>query len=148
MPKFDNVQKLLNHIQAKIENALEIEVLEAIKETQTDMIQEYVYDAYTPKQYIRRGPDNGGYGDPNNIHGFVENGVLRVRNLTPPNPNYRTKIKPSAYVAPAIESGKMYTWYSPGARPAIAKTVEELKMTKSHMKALKNGLIRQNINVR
>jgi len=59
-------------VQAAVEDTLQIEVFEVVREVVLDRIQRDVYDVYNPQRYVRRSddsPDSGGQGlgDRNNI---------------------------------------------------------------------------------
>ena len=131
---------------AKINDALSAEVAEAVRVNEIESISDVVYDAYTPKVYIRRYSDGGLIDERNMTARLVSDGKLAVTNDTQPNPNYRHTALGNRTVAQAVETGRGYQFYSPGARPFTAETVNALKRNREHVAALRAGLRRQNID--
>lgn len=148
MPNFKDFKSLESYLKKKIDNALENEVAETIKSTQQEVIQDVVYEAYTPKFYERRGRDGGGLGDIENMHSTVKDGVLTVTNLTEPNPDYEHNLLKSQYIDTAVEYGQRYDYFNPGARPFNETTIERLQNNKKHIEAIRRGLKRQGINTK
>lgn len=160
MPQFKNLTELHEYLQKAVDSALTNEVYQAVKEKQQEVIQEEVYDRYKPAHYKRRKSNGGLIADRNIIiYGAVaKNGILIVRNITPPNPyldgvsGARTTTPMSADTPKLIEygiynpSGYGYDYWS-GAkkRPFTEKTIEELQSSDDLKIALKDGLKRQGI---
>lgn len=126
-------------------------VEEAIIEQEQESIERVVYETYEPKYYVRRG-FHGGLIDKNNIFGKINDGwsnggytELTVYNNTPPNPNYYHGSLTSQFIDKAVEYGQEYDFYNPGARSFTKDVIEQLEHNKNHEKALKRGLLRQNI---
>lgn len=78
---------LKKSIMKDIDDVLSKEVFKTIKEVEEKSIIDNVYEVYKPAIYERRG-DEGGLGDPDNIvmEETPKNGVLKVVNITEPNP--------------------------------------------------------------
>lgn len=169
--KIKNLKELRKHIEKAISNSLENEVFEDVRETERRHVQTDVFDVYKPRVYHRRefypeeyvsyGETGIGVKDERNIiFDPVKNGVLKVENVAKFNPRYKTKNH-----GPGLEilieyghgaRGIYYDCVRPDAprsswppyaypRPFIANTREEIKQTKSHVKAMKLGLRRNKI---
>ena len=153
--KVKNLKELRKHIEKSINNSLENEVFEVVKETELKHIRENVLGVYSPEIYKRR--DSLGIDDPENIiFQAVKNGTLEVENITKFNPGYETENKGLGLVK-LIEfghesSGYFYDYPSSEnftqPRPFIANTKKEIKKTKSHVKSLKIGLNRHKIKTK
>ncbi len=71
MPKFRNLKDLEKYVQQKVEKAVKGNRVSSIfKHTMQDKVYTEVYDYYTPKEYERRGA-NEGLADANNMN-FTE----------------------------------------------------------------------------
>lgn len=151
--------KINSKLAKKVDNALEKEVLEAVKSEESEAIYSEVYGVYKPSKYRRR-EKHGGLADPDNIKGSVSEGVLTVVNTTPPNPSgciINSLATTDKALPELVEHGDgyktyHYDWSSGGRymeeRPFTAKTVENLKNSRDHVKALKAGLKRQGVKVK
>ena len=147
MPIFRNMNDLKKHLQQKINNALVNEVAQVVKSTESKAVKDTVYDAYSPRYYVRRG-NHGGLSDESNLRAeLLDDGILQVQNLTPPNPEYPYPALKST-VAEGVEYGREYTFFNPGPRPFTKSTVNELDMTGDHIAALEKGLQRQGIKTK
>ena len=165
MPSFTNLNALYTAIQAKINIALENEVKAKVSEIMVEQIQETVYDAYSPnpngnaEDFYHRRTNEDALGDPSNIGGIIINdGVLEVYNAATTNPDiysrgelYKSQNE-GEYLAPIIEYGQGYDYPNNEAgygvpRPFVANTRAEIKATGAHVKALKQGLKKQGVNV-
>ena len=148
MPTFRNLNEVAKYLQPKINEALKKEVADRVATVQQRNIQATVYDAYNPKEYLRRS-ENGGLLDADNIKAeLIEDGVLSVKNVTPPNPRYRHDKLEGNFIDYAVEYGKDYDFYSPGARPFVKDTIEDLRANKQHVEAMRRGLKRQGVNLK
>lgn len=143
----------------KVDDALSKEVLEAVASEESETIYAEVYKVYKPSKYRRR-EKRGGLADTDNIKGTVSGGVLTVVNTTPPNPGgcvNNSLVTTDKILPELVEHGDGYKSYhydfqSEGRymapRPFTAKTVENLKKSGNHIKALKDGLKRQGIKTK
>lgn len=151
--------RISKQLSNKIDRALEKEVLEAVKDEESETIYAEVYKVYRPSKYRRR-EKRGGLADTDNIKGTVSGGVLTVVNTTPPNPGgcVNNRLVTTDKILPElVEHGDGYKnfhydfqseerYMEP--RPFTAKTVENLKKSGDHVKALKDGLKRQGVKVK
>lgn len=155
------LEKANRRIAAKIDEALDHEVADAIRSEEVETILEVVYGAYkTPIMYERRG-DFGGMADPYNIEHEVKNGRLVVVNNTDPNPGgtmNNDRVTTGKYLDQLIEyghgsSGGVYDFPKAGAgymkpRPFTQTTIEHLEKNKAHVDALRKGLKRRGVKVK
>lgn len=159
-----NLSELKAELEKRIENALVNEVADTVKEVVHKHILSDVYNS-PQGRYKRRGEYNG-LGDEDNLFAqLVKKNMLSVENITKTNP-YLNGIDTSLtfsynsftergysshmdkdYLAPIIESGNGYDYNSPGARPFMQNSYEELIAFGSHIKAMKEGLRRQGLTV-
>lgn len=157
------LEKANAQITTKIDDAMTKEVFEEVRDEEAAVIYEEVYKVYKPKIYRRRG-EYGGLGDPYNIEirgGAAQGGKMIVVNTTQPNP---AGCAPGASVTTGkdlpglVEFGSGYRYYQydfpkKGAaymrpRPFTAKTIENLRKSRAHVLALKEGLKRQGVDVK
>lgn len=163
MPQFKSVSDLHAYIQKAVDSALTTEVYEAVKEAQQEAIQKEVYDKYQPMNYERRKYNGGLIADENIVivGGVAKNGILIVKNITPPNP-YLNGVSGAQSTTPLSSTtpylveygisnpdGYGYDyWSKPKARPFTARTLDDLQASGACKTALKNGLKRQGIAVK
>jgi hypothetical protein len=158
---FKSMDELFKHIKDTVNNSLENEVTDTVREFEQQHIDDDVYSVYKPKMYKRRGLDGGLIAD-ENIIGYVDESksTLTVVNATPPNPHaldedlvttdknlpelieYGDGYNGNNYDFPTDDGAFMYP------RPFVENTIDELKNTKEHIKALKEGLKRNGINTK
>jgi len=159
----NNLKDLQKILQEKITKALENEVTNKVKDVMVKHIEDDVYSKYTPNpnsqnSYDRRGV-NEGLADASNIGGVMVSDTLEVFNAAVANPDiyidgnaYQSQNK-GEYLTPIIEYGQGYDFSNDGnsgyekPRPFVKNTRDELKQTKVHVKALKQGLKNQGVNV-
>ena len=149
-------------LSSKIDNALSKEVFSEVRDEEVATIENEVYGVYTPQIYRRRG-EYGGLADPYNIEiqgGVAQGGKMSVVNVTDPNPSGCTsdaRVTTGKDLPQLVEHGDGYKFHhydfpSGGkymqARPFTAKTTENLRKSKAHIAALKDGLTRQGIKVK
>jgi hypothetical protein len=156
MAKFKNFEQLEEYLRTQIKEVLVDVVVPVIKEIEIEVIAKEVYAVYpNPKQYDRRG-SNQGLLDIENIHHYYhEDGTLySIRNET-------RKYQSNEYLAPLIEYGHFqaralgdigyehprYGLAYMRPRPFTEKTFERLESTKEHVIAMKKGLENRAINV-
>lgn len=145
MPEIRNIKALEFYLQKHINDALQDEVTSDVKAYMSDVVQVVVYDAYKPREYIRR-ENNGGLSDQDNIVGeIVSEGCLEISNDTPFNGDNPYKDT----LTEVIVTGEGYN-YPPkvGARDFIQSTKDVLENTKAHVDALKNGMKKRGFDVK
>lgn len=155
--------KANRQLMAKIDDAMTREVFKEVQDEESAAIYAEVYKVYTPRMYRRRG-DYDGLGDPYNIEikgGAAQGGRMVVVNMTAPNPGGCANdelVTTGKNLPELVEFGHGYKFYQydfpkRGAaymkpRPFTAKTIENLKMSRAHVAALKAGLKRQGVDVK
>ena len=128
---FNNLNDLLKHIEQDVNDTLENEVAETVKDDLLVSIHNDVYAAYSPEHYKRRMV-NGGFSDRSNLEATVYDGVLKVRDVAPLD-NGRTDY--------ALDDIIIHGYGNqPFARDYISRTEERLRDTKDHVEAMKQGL--------
>lgn len=129
--KFNNLTDLFKHIQSDIQDTLNNEVANEVKETMSEAVISTVYNVYDPISYERRG-NNGGLMCTANMEHRVDGDTLTVTNETPLD-NHRTDYS----LTDIIVNGR---GYQPFPRDFISETKERLEITGNHVEALKQGL--------
>lgn len=84
--EFKNLDDLSKYLQSNINDILQNEVAESVKDTMLFAVDRTVYDKYDPLYYVRRG-DNGGLADRKNIVVIDEDDTIFVENRTLVNDN-------------------------------------------------------------
>ena len=153
--KVRNLKELRKAVEKAIDNSLENEVFEVVRDEEIKSIETDVFAVYTPKIYERRA--FGGIDDEENIvHDEVKNGTIKIENITEFNPGYETENE-GPELAALIEyghGGKDYYYDYPSSddfcdpRPFISNTRKRLKKSGKHKEALKIGLKRNNIKIK
>lgn len=163
MPKVNSIAEALKIVKEKVEAALLVDVAETVKRTEIRHVYEDVYSRPESRLYQRRY-SGGGIGDISNLEEYVEGDTLVVANTTPFNPYLNGTDSSAGYSQNAglsegldglIEYGDRnwkgiaYDWatYEP-ARPFVKNTVEELRASKEHVRALAGGLRKRGLNVK
>lgn len=153
------LEKANKQIQKKVDNALNTEVFDTIVSVETEMIVDTVYSKYRPIIYERRG-EYEGLGDPYNIvidGGKATGGVMKIINITEPNPEPYGQATVGKNLPELIEYGNGYKGYrydfgrrrAPFVkpRPFTQATIDYLNEYKPHVYALGNSLSKQGLNV-
>ncbi len=165
----DVMKKISPTIQEKMNTSLLQDVYPAVAKKESKVIQKVVYEAYSPKEYVRRFDGfggNDGLASLRNIEirrNVSKNGYLVVANTTRPNPDGdpRSAVTTDKLLPNLVEYGhggsvygKRYDFVKDSdaeylkARPFTRKTIEALKKDKDHIKAMKQGLRRQGLKVK
>lgn len=148
MPTFKSLNDFLDYLQTAVDDAVQNEVFEKIKEVLLSHIASDVYGAYPkPKMYDRRG-SSGGFSDPANIVNEGSGHELRVVNITPPNPLGEPEATTDKNLASVIETGSGYDYFSPGARPFNENATNDLLRSGVLIDAIIDGLKRQGIKTK
>lgn len=149
----DQLEELMVKLQEQVQDVVKNNVVETIKDVETEHIREDVYNTYTPTMYQRRY-ENDGLIDKENMKEVIkkeDNTIsLDITNDTLENQDY-----PNAdqdYIDSIIENGEGYTWKNsqiyqeqPYPRPFTENTYKDLEENKQHITALKEGLKQYNI---
>lgn len=164
-----DTKELYSKLMEYVNDVLDKEVSDTVKDIMIDHIVTDVYNSYTPSMHTRRysqsgndnvnnsfdDSDNTGLLDPNNIISTTDGvGGLEVKNTTLGSKyyykNYERYISKNAGkpIVGVIETGRGYDVRSPGKRPFIKNTYEELENTGFHIKAMKQGLIKRGLGVK
>lgn len=128
---FDNLDSLFDQIEDDVQDVLEHEVADVVKEHMKLAVNSRVYDAYTPEYYKRR-MSNGGLSDIDNMEAKVEGNTLTVRDDAPLD-NGRTDYALDEIIVNGYGN-------QPFPRDFYAETTEWLINTGDHVGALKAGL--------
>ena len=129
---FTNMKSLIDTISNDLTETILDDVIEKIKETESEVISDVIYQGvFQPNYYDRRGSENGGLGDKENMKASYitsKNGVsVEVVNETRGNDSYENYDE-KGYIAGIIESGEGYTWgRRPNERPFTELTSEKLE---------------------
>ena len=144
---FSSLKELEKFLESSITKVLKENVGYKVVEVMQDNIQNVVYNSYSPTEYERR-EHNGGLIDSNNIEVTPVGGdTIVVENITPPNLTYKHDRLQGDRIDYAVESGRDYDFFSPGSRPFIESTRDDLKKNGQHVEAMKKGLLDLNLNV-
>lgn len=136
---FNNLNDLFKHIEEDVNNTLENEVAETVKDDLLVSIHNDVYSAYSPEHYKRRMV-NGGFSNRSNLEATVYDGVLKVRDVAPLD---------NGQTGYALDDIIIHGYGNqPFARNYISRTEERLRDTKDHVEALKSGLKKRGIDVK
>lgn len=152
MPDFSDLESLRKYLESNMQQVLEKEVFEAIREEMIKTIDDEVYGKYNPtgiNKYVRK-ESQGGLKDPANIKGYMINGKLYVRNERKDwegtKPGAIGTPRNDRSVAEAVEYGTRYEWadskmyQSPIARPFMKMTTYRLQGNSKHIIAMIRGL--------
>lgn len=153
MPDFKDLKDLEKYLQSKINDSLNNEVADMVKDEIVTSVNDVVYSAGIPKRYERRGifPNSLGLGDEMQMHHTVKDGVLEVTDDASINldPRYHeSDIDMSKSLAENIEYGygSKKLWYNE-PRPFMKDAENNIKSKKSHIKTMKEGLKKRGLNV-
>jgi len=143
------LRELDKMIRNEISKVLVKEVAAEVKKVESENIEQTVYNVYEPTVYERRGEEDGGLGDIDNmVVELTDEMTLRVSNRTPPHPGYKHDALTKSYIDEAVEYGEKYDYYNPGERPFTQETVKDLKANKQHIDAMKEGLRKAGLSVK
>ena len=113
-------QAILRRIDLAVDDALRIEVADAVKTEMRAQVHERVYDAYAPEVPGLRRMDSGGLSDVDNDNARVESGhELVVENNTPmQHPDGSSLVE-------IVEEGRT-SQHMPFPRPFVHETEQEI----------------------
>ena len=149
---FSSWSQIEAFLKKHIDDALNKEVAQHVKEEIQTSVSDTVYAAGEPEVYQRRGGNayggmgnslgTGSLGDPNEMNHTVRDGELSVTNdAEPDRPWWRN-------LAEAIEFGyaDKDTWYSQ-PRPFMKSATENMKDSGSHVEVMKDALKKRGLDV-
>jgi hypothetical protein len=164
MPKVNSIAEALKLVRENVQSTLFEEVAQTIKEVEIKHVNEDVYSREPSGIYNRRY-SHGGIGDIANLEQYVEHGAnsdtLGISNNTKFNP-YINGVngdlgfsRNSGYgLEGLIEHGDgwngiTYDWAEgEPARPFIQNSINDLKASKEHVRALAEGLRKRGLDVK
>lgn len=133
---YNNFSELFKSIKRDIDESLQKDVTNIVKETMSKHIKTDVYDAYKSNannKYERRG-DNGGLSDTRNYKSKINNIDKNSTEIFIYNDTNGTSQDGYRDIVPVIEYGEGYQWESseiyriqPYPRPFNENTANELK---------------------
>ena len=94
-----------------IQKSMEGVVADTAKAALRQAVKERVYDVYSPQEYIRH-EDNGGLSDVRNMEARYDKATMTLE-----VEDVRRDEDTNRLVAPVVESGRGYNYFSPGPRP-------------------------------
>lgn len=149
---FTSLSQLNAYLQTKINDALNKEVAEQVKSEIQTAVSERIYQSGTPEWYIRRGGNQyggmgnslgtGSLGDPDEMHHTINSGVLEVTDEA------KSKMPWDRDLSEAIIMGygSGNEWFNE-PRDFLETARENMREDKSFVEAMKEGLIRQGLEV-
>lgn len=150
--------KKIDRLQSAIENALEREVADVVRNAIAETAIDLVYDAYDPEFLSRRDPKRGGGNtkaskarggitDPSSVTVYVSGNELIAADEAPWQQLWGGEI-PNSALADAIATGdKRFNMAKAGPRPFHAEAKKRLLESGEIEKALRAGLKRQGYDV-
>ena len=139
--------QLSTKLQQAVNDVLLADVYKVVVNAEKQTIESDVYDSYTPKSYNRRREDGGLIAESNFDGSIVEDGVLKVSNITQANPDITTgtsKNAGKALVPMLVEGGDSNYDFGEPAPPShrnfVKDTVDNLQNSDEIRKALIKGL--------
>lgn len=131
-----NLKEVLNKIKKEVQNSLETDVAEMVKDTIIKHVSEDVYQVYTPTMYKRKGFNDGLMDERNmDIFKYGECGIEIQNNTMDDGKN----------VAEVVETGIGYDFTGYGysyeqPRKFMSNTRDEIERDDLHKKELKQSL--------
>jgi hypothetical protein len=153
VPNFNNLKDMYAYYQEVLNDTLKDDVYKEVKTTLQKNIQETVYDSYSPKEYQRRGYNDGLIADENIVGELEKDGVLAVKDIADSNDSiFGTPYTASGTTTFAgwVEYGQVSDAFGNGVwtepRPFMENTKEELKSNNVISKALQTGLKKRGVD--
>jgi hypothetical protein len=151
---FTNWSQIEVYLQEKLNDCLQKEVAETVKDELQSSISEVVYGAGTPTKYIRRGfGENGGIADKSSMTTeLVSNGTITITPDAERNKGF------SNYPGSGYDSDKSLAfnlemgygdkqqWFNQ-PRSFVQETKDNLKQNKVHVESLRDALIKRGLDV-
>ncbi len=145
MASLDSVISRIQNLDAAIEDALDKEVAEAIKETLVAVAREKVYDAYTPK-FLSRRDGNGGVLDKNSMTHEAHGTELTVWDRPKWQQLYGGTIPAEELVEALAKGDARFHFAEAGERPFHEAAKQRVISDGTAEEALRRGLQRQGID--
>lgn len=121
-------------LNTAVQSAMEGPVADTAKAFLADAVETEVYDVYDPVYYERK-KNEGGLSDIDNMEATYD-----AANMTLEVEDVRRDEETGRLVAPVVESGRGYRYFSPGARPFHKVAEENMAKTGELERALEYGL--------
>ena len=157
MPTFKNTWELEQFLQMQIDSVLEHEVAQIAKDEMQIAVNNVVYGAGDPTEYVRRGGNayggmgntvnTGSLADQSQMEATVKDGVLEITNIAEFNHEFALthngyggvdRFKSLAQnIIEGYQSKKAW-WNEP--RPFITEAINQLESGNEHVEAMKEGL--------
>ena len=142
----NSLEQQLLEIQKQINDCLNKEVAQHVKEQIMTAISIEVYGAGIPQIYVRRGGNvyggmgntmgTGSLADPQEMHHTVSNCTLKVTDdAQPSNPGFGLELDEAI----TYGYGRKNMWWNK-PRPFLSEAVENMETTNSHVEVMKEGL--------
>ena len=150
MATLHEVLEKVAKIEVAVENALENEGADAVRQAVIDAAKKYVYDAYPDPMFHSRRYGNGGILDPHSVVIEVHGTELIAKD----DPDWQQlwggsgtgtgSWRPAKRLSEAIASGdRRYNMHNAGPRPFHEHAKEEVIASGALEEALRRGLARQ-----
>lgn len=123
-------------LNAGIQSAMEGPVADTAKAFLSEAVETEVYEKYEPQVYRRKGL-HGGLADPENMDARYD-----AKDMTLEVEDVRRDDNTNRLVAPVVESGRGYDYFSPGARPFHRTAEKNMARSGAFEQALDYGLRR------
>lgn len=137
---FKNLNQLFARLEQDIQDTLNEEVTDCVKDEMEFEIQMNVYNAYSPLYYKRRGY-NGGLIAKENMESKVEGNTLTVKDIAPLNGNNKSDWELDEIVVNGYGNMEF-------PRDFYAGTKERLEEYGYHTEALKKGMRKRGYDVK
>lgn len=142
-----DLDKVFAELQKRINIAQTTDVATTVREEMKDQIEQEVYSVYTPDESkpnsYKRKKEDGGLTDDDNIDLYMTDTTTLVVESN--------RFDGDKNVGEVVVTGKGYNYsfpYSGRPRDYVEATRDSLETTGVHVKALKQGLQRQKLNVK
>lgn len=137
---FKNLNQLFARLEQDIQDTLNEEVTDCVKDEMEFEIQMNVYNAYSPLYYKRRGY-NGGLIAKENMESKVEGNTLTVKDIAPLNGNSKSGWELDEIVVNGYGN-------QPFPRDFYFDTKERLEEHGYHTEALKDGMRKRGYDIK
>lgn len=129
-----DLARFQSKLAGAIQMAMEGVVADTAKAFLSDAVETEVYEKYEPTMYVRRGM-NGGLADPENMEARYDADTMTLE-----VEDVRRDEESGRLVAPVVESGRGYDYFSPGSRPFHRAAEKNMAESGELERALNYGL--------